>query len=396
MRRRIVLGVLIFAGALSISVAARQQGGAAPMVVTVDKIKDNFYVMKGGGGNSSVFITAEGVTVVDTKNPGWGQPLLDKIKSVTDKPIVRIINTHTHGDHVSGNVEFPATVDVVTHENTKKNMEAMRPAAFVAPPAGGPPPNIFTQNNGKGMAKRTYKDKMTIGKGADQVDLYYFGRAHTNGDTFVFFPAHRILHMADVFPNKGTPGMDSNNGGSGVEYAGTLTKVADFADKSNVDIIVNGHNDTTSTRADLRQYIQFVGDYVKFAQDEKKAGKSVDDAVKEWKVPGEVHGLQHDAERGSRQGELRSGLQGNQVTGDDTVIRNTRWWVAALAASLLIVVSVVGRAQQASKALVDAEHRRVQMEQTEAGVRDNGPDQCVRRPDEARSVRHPPQFKPGT
>jgi len=290
MRRRIVLGVLIFAGALSISVTARQQGGAAPMVVTVDKIKDNFYVMKGGGGNSSVFITADGVTVVDTKNPGWGQPLLEKIKSVTDKPIVRIINTHTHGDHVSGNVEFPATVDIVTHENTKKNMEAMRPAAFVAPPAGGPPPNIFTQNNGKGMAKRTFKDKMTIGKGADQIDLYYFGRAHTNGDAFVFFPAHRILHMADVFPNKGTPGMDSNNGGSGVEYAGTLTKVADFADKSNVDIIVNGHNDTTSTRADLRQYIQFVGDYVKFAQDEKKAGKSVDDAVKGWKVPAKYTG----------------------------------------------------------------------------------------------------------
>jgi glyoxylase-like metal-dependent hydrolase (beta-lactamase superfamily II) len=48
---------------------------------------------------------------VDTKNPGWGQPLLEKIKSVTDKPIVRIINTHTHGDHVSGNVEFPATVE---------------------------------------------------------------------------------------------------------------------------------------------------------------------------------------------------------------------------------------------------------------------------------------------
>ena len=291
MRRRIILGALVGFGALSITVAARQQPqGGQPMVVTVDKIKDNFYVMKGGGGNSSVFITAEGVTVVDTKNPGWGQPLLEKIKSVTDKPVIRIINTHTHGDHVSGNVDFPATVDIVTHENTKKNMEAMRPAAFVAPPAGGPPPNIFTQHNGKGMAKRTYKDTMTIGKGADQVDLHYFGRAHTNGDTFVFFPALRIMHAADVFPNKGTPGMDSNNGGSGVEYATTLTRAADFADKNNVEQIVNGHNDTTSSRADLRQYIEFVRDYVKFAQDGKKAGKSVDDVVKEWKVPAKYTG----------------------------------------------------------------------------------------------------------
>ena len=97
-------------------------------MVEVEKLRDNLYLMRGGGGNSAVFITANGVVVVDTKNPGWGQPLLDKIKSVTDKPVTTIINTHTHGDHVSGNVEFPATVEVVTHENTAKNMEDMRHA----------------------------------------------------------------------------------------------------------------------------------------------------------------------------------------------------------------------------------------------------------------------------
>ena len=80
----------------------------------------------GGGGNTAVFITANGVVVVDTKNPGWGQPMLDKIKELTDKPVTMIINTHTHGDHVSGNVEFPATVDVVAQENTKANMKQMR------------------------------------------------------------------------------------------------------------------------------------------------------------------------------------------------------------------------------------------------------------------------------
>src|ERR1051325_5363344 len=114
MKRQVVLGVLVGLGAASIGLNALQQpaGGAqapAPRVVEVEKLKDNLYMMKGGGDNSAVFIMADGVTVVDTKNPGWGQPLLDKIKSVTDKPVLRIINTHTHGDHVSGNVEFPAT-----------------------------------------------------------------------------------------------------------------------------------------------------------------------------------------------------------------------------------------------------------------------------------------------
>ncbi len=80
------------------------------MVIDVEKLRDNLFVLSGAssGGNTAVFIQTNGVTVVDTKNPGWGAPILAKIKELTPKPIVRIINTHTHGDHVSGNVEFPA------------------------------------------------------------------------------------------------------------------------------------------------------------------------------------------------------------------------------------------------------------------------------------------------
>src|SRR6185295_9292597 len=97
----------------------------APKVITVDKVKDNLFVLKGGGGNTAVFITTDGVVVVDAKNPGWGQPILDEIKKLTPKPVTMLINTHTHGDHVSGNVEFPATVDVIVQQNTKANMEKM-------------------------------------------------------------------------------------------------------------------------------------------------------------------------------------------------------------------------------------------------------------------------------
>src|SRR6478672_4004963 len=125
MRRAILLSVLVGMGALSLKVAA-QRGGpppdTGPKVVEVDKVKDNLYVLKGGGGNTALFITANGVVVVDTKLPGWGQPLLEKIKTITAKPITTIVNTHTHGDHVSGQLEFPGTIEVVTQENTKTNM----------------------------------------------------------------------------------------------------------------------------------------------------------------------------------------------------------------------------------------------------------------------------------
>lgn len=280
MKRVVVCGALVASGVLTMTLAAFQQP-AAPMVVEVDKIKDNLYVMKGGGGNSAVFIGSDGVTVVDTKNPGWGKPLLEKIQSVTTKPIVRIINTHTHGDHVSGNVDFPATVDVVVHENTRTYMDAMRsPTGLPAAAAG---PTIFQRNDGRGIGKSTFKTRMTIGSGPDQIDLYHFGPAHTGGDAFVVFRALNIVHVGDTFANRDLPLMDKNNGGSGVEFATTLTKAA--KELKNIDMVINGHNPTTTTMADLRTQAAFVADFVKFAQAAKKAGKTPDDVASTWKTP---------------------------------------------------------------------------------------------------------------
>ena len=284
LKRWIVLGCLIAVGTLSMRVAARQQPpDGQGRVVEIDKIKDSLYVMKGGGGNSSVFIASTGVVVVDTKNPGWGQPLLEAIRKVTDKPVTMIINTHTHGDHVSGNVEFPSAVEIVAHENTASNMQAMRPNS-TTPPSATPPPNIFKQNGGRGLAKRTFRDRLTIGSGNDRIDLHYFGRAHTDGDAVVLFPSLRVLHVGDVFPGKELPIMDSNNGGTALGYADTLTKVLALSEGS-ADIVVNGHSATTTTSADLKDFIQFVRGFVKDVQGAKAGGRTADEASQSWKPP---------------------------------------------------------------------------------------------------------------
>ena len=272
MRRGIVLGIVLALGALA-AVKAQPPAANAPKVVEVEKVKDNLWVLRGGGGNTAVFATANGVTIVDAKNPGWGQPILDKVKELTPKPITTLINTHTHGDHVSGNVEFPATVDVVVQENTKANMEKM---------------DIFKQNNNRGMAKRTFKDKMTIGSGADQIDLYYFGPGHTNGDAWVVFPAHRIVHSGDIFAGKGVPLIDGNNGGSMLHYSETLTKAHNGI--KNVDTIINGHTPANTTWADLKEFADFNKDLLTWAQDELKAGKTPEQAAADWKLPEKYKG----------------------------------------------------------------------------------------------------------
>lgn len=315
MKRCVVLGTLVAAWMFSIGLAAFQQPAQpAEKVIEFDKIKDNLYVLKGGGGNTAVFITANGVVVVDTKNPGWGQPILDKIKTLTDKPVTTIINTHTHGDHVSGNVEFPPTVDVITHENTKKYMERMDPVYGLQtaqqtgqPPA--PPENIFKKNEGRGLPKRTFTNTWTMGSGQDQIDLRYFGPAHTGGDAFVIFPALRVMHVGDTMPTRDFPIMDKNNGGSGVSYSATLAKAAAV---KNVDTIINGHNPTTTTPADLKLYSQFIADFVKFVQNAKKSGKTIDDVANTWKTPAKYKGYAEpttDAQRTARANRIKADAQ---------------------------------------------------------------------------------------
>jgi len=278
-KRIAVLGALVLGGALTVIVAA-QQPAPQPSVdnLTVEKVKDNLWVIRGGGGNTAVFATAKGLTVVDTKQPGWGQPLLDKIKTISDKPITTIINTHTHYDHVSGNVLVPASVEIIAHENTAKRMPL-----FSTVTGRGETENVFKANPGKGLPKKTFKDKMTIGSGADQINLYYFGPAHTGGDAFVEFPALRVMHAGDVFARKAVPLIDADNGGSGVQFAATVRKAVDGV--KNVDTIINGHLPAQTTPAEMREYADFVSDFVAHVQAAKKAGKTAAEAIKTWKTP---------------------------------------------------------------------------------------------------------------
>jgi glyoxylase-like metal-dependent hydrolase (beta-lactamase superfamily II) len=289
----VVLGTLLVIGGLSIGVsAARQAGGAQAQTVQVEKLHDNLFVLRGGGGNTAVFVTADGITVVDAKNPGWGQPILDKIKELSPKPVTLLINTHTHQDHVGGNVQFPASVDVVVQANTKTNMEKMP---------------IFAENANRGMAKRTFTDRMTIGKGADQIDLYYFGPGHTNGDAFVVFPALRTMHAGDIFANKGLPLIDAANGGSVLYIADSLNKA--HAGIKGVDTIINGHMPTQTTWADLKTFADMNQDFLAWAQAELKAGKTPEAAAPGWVMPAKYVSAGYSATAPTMFGGLAGRLQ---------------------------------------------------------------------------------------
>jgi glyoxylase-like metal-dependent hydrolase (beta-lactamase superfamily II) len=253
------------------------QAGAPqePRAIDIVKLKDNLYVLTSStpgnpatfsGGNVAVFITDDGVTLVDTKLAGWGQAVLDKVKSVTPKPVTRIINTHTHGDHTGNDGFFGTTVEIIAHENTKTNMEKM---------------DAFKGDNAKFLPGKTYKDRLTLGSGKNRIELYYFGAGHTNGDTFVVFPDLRVLHTGDMFAWKDAPLCDRNNGGSCVAFPETLSKV--IANITDVDTIIPGHS-PMQTPKDLQEYQQFLADLLTQTQAAMTAGKTVDEAAAAFKV----------------------------------------------------------------------------------------------------------------
>src|SRR2546427_6948079 len=282
MKRGVLLTVILVLVCLPLVVSGFQGPSVAAIAATkIEKVKDNLYVITGSGvadqnafsgGNTAVFVTDSGVVVVDTKLPGWGPTLLERIKTVTNKPVTTIINTHTHGDHTGSNEFFGTTVDSVVHENTKANMAKM---------------DEFKGTKARFLPRRTYKDKLTIGKGKDEIDLYYFGAGHTNGDSFVVFPAIRTMHVGDMFAWKALPYIDTGNGGSVIAHASTLAK--DVATVKNVDTIINGHIPTT-TFDELKEYADFSPDFVTFARNQMKAGKTVDQAAAEYKVPAKFKG----------------------------------------------------------------------------------------------------------
>jgi cyclase len=300
MKRALVLGMLVGLSAAVMSVGAQQapagqgrgdagrgRGFTFPPVTAPEKVAENLYMIPGQGGNTAAFITSDGVVIVDTKLANNGQAILDQLKTVTDKPVTHIINTHTHGDHTGSNAFFPASVDIVTQENTAANMKKG--------------PDFQEESKKQGLPDRTFKDKMTLLKGKDAIDLYYFGAAHTNGDAFVVFRNLRVMHAGDVFATKGQPLIDRNNGGSGVAYPETIRKAS--AGIKNVNTVITGHT-TVMKWQDFVDYGEFNKLFLDHAKASLAAGKTAEQAMADFKLPEKFKGYNIAGGRGGPGGNF--------------------------------------------------------------------------------------------
>jgi glyoxylase-like metal-dependent hydrolase (beta-lactamase superfamily II) len=206
---------------------------AAPPELKINQVKPDLYEIEGDGGNVAVYITNEGVILVDDKFEQDHDQIVSKVKSVTPQPIKYIVTTHHHADHSGGNVRFEPAVEIISTANARANIvEHKQPGA----PANMTPAQV------------TFTDETAVYLGGKEVRARYFGRGHTNGDAVVYFPALRTLHTGDLMAGN-TPLIDYNGGGSLVDWAKTL----DGAMKLDFETVIPGHGPVTN-KAGLLTY----------------------------------------------------------------------------------------------------------------------------------------------
>jgi len=272
-----MIRAVLFAAVLTLAIPAHAQEKTVRLRTLGPG--DILYVLIGGGGNTLALMRDDGVVVIDTKLPGWGTAIRQAIESATDQPVTTIINTHAHPDHAGGNAEFSGNVEVIAHANTV--------AAGL-------------------RVSRTVTDKLTLLSGSDEIDLFYFGRGHTNGDLVVVFPQKRLAYLGDLFPAKSAPLVDPAAGGSVVALADTLRRVA--TEITGVTRVVTGHaegladsRDPSATSVDIStprtmrwsdvaEYADFVRDFVAAVRQARAAGKTAADASATLALPDRYRG----------------------------------------------------------------------------------------------------------
>jgi len=220
--------LLLIVFLLIIAAVAAWTQAPQPAKLDVVKIKDGLYVIHNDfvPGNVTVLVTQEGVVLVDDKFEIDSANIVAEVRKLTNQPIKYVINTHHHADHSGGNAKLQMMgVQVVTSEQARQNM------------VDGKQP---------GLSNITFERRAHIYLGGKNVEMYYFGRAHTNGDIVVYFPAERTLAAGDMFTfGDATPQLiDYAGGGSAREWTTTLDGVLQL----DFDTVVPGHGVVTTRR----------------------------------------------------------------------------------------------------------------------------------------------------
>jgi len=252
-------------------IAFTQQQDEPPL--KLQEVRPDLHMIVGPGGNIGALVTDEGVLLVDDKFDRHVPQILAKVKSLTDKPVRYVLNTHHHGDHTGGNAKLSEQATIIAHENARANMRGVESASLPAV---------------------TFSEQTSVFLGGREVQAIHFGSGHTNGDSIIVFPQHRVIHTGDLFV-RGAPYIDYGSGGSAIEWDPTLDSVMQLE----FDTIIPGHG-PLAKREDLVLWKENYESVRQRVRELSRKGVSVDEAAEQLKLD--------DLEGWSMSGLLRRSL----------------------------------------------------------------------------------------
>lgn len=241
----------------------------------ITMLSDDIGIFEERGGTIAFLLSKKGIVVVDSQFPDQSKHLIDELKKRSENPFKLLINTHHHGDHTAGNISFKGMVEhVLAHENSLKNQKDNA---------------IKNKNEDKQLyPDQTYTDNWCEKVGKEKICLYYYGAAHTNGDSFIHFEHANIVHCGDLVFNRRHPYVDRGAGANIKSWMEVLDKALNkFDSKSSY---VFGHAaagcKVTGTSDELNKFRDYLGNVLKFVEGEIKAGKTKEEILKATLIPG--------------------------------------------------------------------------------------------------------------
>ena len=307
--RRSIGAVLLLS---AVAVGAPGEPGPAPTptpdhhdrksddIFHLEPLPGNVYALFGRGGNVGFFVGPDAVVVVDSQFKEIAPGIIEQIRSVTDRPIKYLVNTHHHGDHTGGNEVFRAVAVIIAQDNVRKRMLASPatilrdyPAELEEAKKAGNAEDVKFLEDGIAWAKKvrieeiaapvvTFDSELRIHVGGETIDVWHTPPAHTDGDSVVYFEKANVLHMGDVLFHDIVPFIDVKSGGSVRGYLAALDKV--IARVPPDVTVIPGHGHVTDL-AGLKAERQYIADVLAAAQAAKTAGKSKADFLKTVDLP---------------------------------------------------------------------------------------------------------------
>jgi len=283
---------MLFSG-LAFGQSHHDQTPADPL--ELKKLTESFYVLYGRGGNVGFFIGPDAVVAVDAEFRDLGPGAVQKIKSVTDKPIRYLINTHHHIDHAGGNEYFLPLAMIIAHDNVRKRVFANRdevlreyPEAIQDARSKGNEQRVKQLESVLTWARNvkvdevaapflTFDSEFRIYLGGEIIHVWHTAPAHTDGDSVVYFEKEKVLHMGDLLFYRLFPFIDVDSGGSARGYLKAIDQVISRvpADVS----VIPGHGQVTNLDG-LKEFRTYIQDLIDAAVQAKKAGKSKEEFLK--------------------------------------------------------------------------------------------------------------------